>query len=397
MKSAVVTRWLVLTGLLMVVFVPASPAQENVAAQEKDACIQNLKQIYEAIQSYQIDHKNLPNWLSDLVPKYLSDINVLICPVCRRTGKTEPPPLADPKISSSYLFEFSPVPLGNEAPKTPKRTRREWKRRQMGLAGSIVPLVRCRQHEPILNMAFDGRIYESPPSWESLLTNRINLEDLSPEKLFAEDAANASVQSVLAVRHYPPRDPNATKQLLDLSPFYNTMLSESWHGNTGNDLAALPCGLQKLGNVQFDVRGIVQLGGKAAARFPREVKGIPVRQKCYKLHFLHATAYGKPAEEGTRIGSYVVHFATNQMTLEIPIVYGKDVRDWHSLDDEPKPAKELKVVWQGANAISDAERHHLRLFLTTWENLVPDIVIDHMDYVSAMANPAPFLIAITVE
>src|SRR5512138_2422073 len=65
--------------------------------EEKKACTANLQVIYRAIQTFQEDHKDLPFWLSDLVPQYLPDATVLICPVCRRTGKTEAPPLADPK------------------------------------------------------------------------------------------------------------------------------------------------------------------------------------------------------------------------------------------------------------------------------------------------------------
>ncbi len=114
----------------------------DLAAEEKAACIQNLKIIYEAIRTYQTDHKDLPNWLSDLVPQYLPDANLLVCPVCRRTGGIESAPLADPKIASSYLFEFCPVPLGSAAAKAPARTRREWKRWQMRMVGSAVPIVR---------------------------------------------------------------------------------------------------------------------------------------------------------------------------------------------------------------------------------------------------------------
>src|SRR3954470_21257824 len=151
---------------------PAHGADKEVSAelaeQERDGCIKNLKSIYAAIESYRRDHKDVPNWFSDLVPDYLSDVNVLVCPVCRRTGQTDIPSLADPKIASSYLFEFCPLPLGNVAPASPKSTRREWKRRQMGVVGSIVPLVRCRHHKPILNLAFDGRVYDSPPSWETM-------------------------------------------------------------------------------------------------------------------------------------------------------------------------------------------------------------------------------------
>jgi hypothetical protein len=373
---------------------------QNASADEKESCIKNLKLIYEAIQAYQTEHKDMPNWLSDLVPKYLSDANVLVCPVCRRTGQVESPPLADPNIPSSYLFEFCPVPLGKEAPAAPNRTRRDWKRRQMGMVGSIVPVVRCRHHEPVLNLGFDGRIYESTPAWESMLTNRINPEELSIGRLFANEHPTEKLpQQGPITKVYPPRDSKARKQLLDLGSFYNAMLTESWHGNTGNDLGALPVGLQTIGGIEFDVRGIVQLAGKSAAsaRFPREVKGIKVRQKCQRLHFLHATGYGKVPDEATRIGSYVLHFATNQMTLEVQIVYGDDVRDWHALGGEPKPGKNLKVIWEGENAISKAENHKLRLFLTTWENLAPGIEIDWIDYVSAMANPAPFLIAITAD
>ena len=96
--------------------VPAPPAQTapareapNQTAEEKQACIKNLKVIYDAIQDFQADHRDLPNWLSDLVPEYLDDVNVLICPVCRRTGQTEAPPLADPKLpSSGFQRSFDP-------------------------------------------------------------------------------------------------------------------------------------------------------------------------------------------------------------------------------------------------------------------------------------------------
>lgn len=172
---------------------PKAPAarKSGRAAAEKQGCVKNLKTIYAAIQAFQADHHDLPNWLSDLVPRYLDDVNVLVCPVCRRTGRVEPPPLADPKLPSSYLFEFCPVPLGGAATNTPVRTRREWKRRQMGLVGSDVPVVRCRHHKPMLNLAFDGRVYESSGSWELLFTNRVNAVDLTPARIFAVEPPRA--------------------------------------------------------------------------------------------------------------------------------------------------------------------------------------------------------------
>ncbi|PWU16569.1 MAG: hypothetical protein C5B50_13315 [Verrucomicrobia bacterium] len=170
-----------------------APAQTNAVRQpppsrsieEKEACTRNLKVIFSAIEAYKADHKELPNWLSDLVPQYLPDTNVLTCPVCRRTGRFEGPPLADPKISSSYLFEFCPLPLTSSNTNVSRHTRREWKERQMELAGPIVPVVRCRHHDPVLNVAFDGRIYDSPTSWEALLTNRLNPATLTMARMFA--------------------------------------------------------------------------------------------------------------------------------------------------------------------------------------------------------------------
>ena len=137
--------------------------------------------------------------------------------------------------------------------------------------------------------------------------------------------------------------------MLDLTPFYNAGLNESWHGNKGNDLAALPEGVQTFGGVEFDVRGIVQLGSKSpsSTNYPALIKGIPVKQKCQRLHFLHAAGFGNPGDEGKQIGAYVVHFTANPMRLEIPIRYGHEVRDWHALAGEPAAPDELTVVWTG--------------------------------------------------
>ncbi len=397
-------RWFLFAGMSFGVAAALSqtnsalPASSR-AAEEKEACSHNLRVIYAAIEAYQADHKDLPNWLSDLVPQYLPDANVLVCPVCRRTGQTESAPLADPKISASYLFEFCPVPLGAAATNAPARTRRDWKRRQMGLVGSVVPLVRCRHHDPVLNLAFDGRIYESPSMWEMTVTNRVSLAELSIARLFANEPAAGKTPRKPAAPRYPPRDLKTRKELLDLTGFYNATLTESWHGRTGNDLAALPKGLQTFAGVEFDVRGIVQLGSKSesAANYPAQIQGIKVRQKGQRLHLLHAAGFGSAADEGKQIGACVVHFATNNMRLEIPIVYGREVLNWQAQAEEPAPGKTLKVAWTGENAVSKQARGSVRLFLTTWTNPVPAVEIESIDYVSSMGMAAPFLIAITVD
>jgi hypothetical protein len=198
----------------------------------------------------------------------------------------------------------------------------------------------------------------------------------------------------------PERDSQADAKLLDLSAQYNGALTESWQvgGLANNDLAALPRGIQEFGGVKFDVRGVIQLSGREAltqlqVRFPKEVKNIKVGQTCQTLHFLQATAWAAP--EGTTVGSYLVHYANGE-SREIPIVYGRDVRDWWTQGNEAASA-ELKTVWTGKNEAQGGEQAPKRLFESTWKNPRPDIKIESLDYRSAMSPSAPFLIAITVE
>ncbi len=345
------------------------------------------------------DHKDLPNWLSDLVPQYISDVNVLICPVSKRTGQMESGALSDPRLPSSYLFEFCPVPLGPKlAPGDPKATRRDWKRKQMGLVGSVVPIVRCRQHAKVLNLAFDGHIYDSPISWEDLLTNKVDTNSLSPSHLFAA-IAGAGAEDTTSKVSCPPRDPATPPNLINLSAYYNAALTESWHGRKQkNDLSSLPTGVQTLAGVEYDIRGIVQLGSKSssARRFPPRIDGIKINQKCAALHFLHAVGFGTRADDGKETGHYVIHFAANNMQLEIPLVYGREVRNWHSFPGEAA-SSELTVAWTGTNTSSATMHRSIRLFTTTWTNIAPALEIKSIDFVSAMKEPAPFLIAITAD
>jgi hypothetical protein len=151
---------------------------------EAATCTKNLEKIAAAIEAYRADHHDVPNWLSDLVPKYLADTNVLVCPVTTRTGLQSAFGMLDDKVFSSYLYEFTPTDIPavvKGAWPGPKMTMRQWKRQQMKLAGSEVPLVRCLLHEPALNLSIGGKVYTSPVYWELNFTNTTTkLEDFSP-------------------------------------------------------------------------------------------------------------------------------------------------------------------------------------------------------------------------
>ncbi len=401
--------WAILLGAFFAAFstaaqtaaAPATAAAREAA--EKAECTQHLKTLYAAVQAYQRDHKALPNWLSDLVPQYLEDANILTCPVALRTGETVARTQADPKLPSSYVYEFSVAPLYPPLTNAPDRTRREWRQRQMGLAGSIVPIIRCRHHKPVLNVAFDGTLYESPTAWELLVTNKVSLEDLKAAKIFASDTpspAKAKPKTkAKAAKMIDARDPATPRELLDLTGFYNANLNNSWHGGSGDDLSALPKGVHTFDSVKFDVRGIVQLASKtrSATNFPAQVQGIKVNRKCERLHFLHAAGFGKIDPKNPIVGWYVLRFANDQMRLQIPIRYGHEVEDWHAQPDEGSLSSDLNVAWIGENSLSKRMTNSIRLFTTTWTNLAPNVEIESMDFVSAMGGPAPFLIAVTVD
>ena len=150
--------------------------------------------MYQAIQAYRRDHKDVPNFLSDLVPKYISDPELLVCPVTKKTKRTHSVEhLKDPKIPTAYLYEFSPLPMGDIWGGGQVRMR-DFKRRQMGLVGGEVPIVRCFLHDRVLNLAFDGRVYESGLNWEDNYADYVEPAAWRVENLFA-DSAHATPRS----------------------------------------------------------------------------------------------------------------------------------------------------------------------------------------------------------
>jgi hypothetical protein len=228
------------------------------------------------------------------------------------------------------------------------------------------------------------------PSWEFL--PRMNVGGrLAKPKVQTEAKPKSPTAS---------RDPQAPANLIDLSRYYNASLKDSWHSGAtaDNDLSALPQGIQEFAGVKFDVRGIVQVSGQSAAeqlsvRFPREVKEIAIGRSCGQLHVLHGAGWTSP--DGTKIGSFIAHYQDGK-TEEIPIVYGTHVRDWWTPPGEQSVTGST-VAWKGANTASKTAQMSLQLYKTTWKNPRPETAISTLDYVSAMAPSAPFLIAVTAE
>lgn len=393
-------RFAVAFSLLISMAMPSArllAADGSSADEDREACKKNLTTLFKAIRAYRVDHKDTPNWLSDLVPKYVKDPNVLTCPVVKKTGSVMNFGIVDPKISTAYIYEFSDMPVPDGIQGGSNHTMKEWKRRQMGLIGSKVPMVRCHHHQPVLNLSFDGRIFDSIGGWEGEL-DEVDPGDLSPARLFATEAAlTAALKSQAAI---PQRDSRTPANLMDLTSFYNAALTEGWHKNApnepiANDLSELPSGVAKFANVQFDVRGIVQLSSRKLnyPRFPQGIRNVKVDQKAKKLHFLHSTGWSAP--DGTPVATAVIHMADGK-THEFTFLYGDHMTDWVAWEPRPRDADNSVVAWTGRSPATGGQTA-LHLFKTQWINPEPDQVIASVDYLGSNLDPAPFLIAITAE
>jgi WD40 repeat protein len=191
----------------------------------------------------------------------------------------------------------------------------------------------------------------------------------------------------------PPRNPSANPKMIDLSSYYNS----SKRSGPGS-LASLPSGLQTMAGTTFDIRGVIQLSRRrdriADSDYPENITGIRIGLKARRLHFLHATTF--EADGGTRVGNYVVRYASNESRV-FPIVYGKDVRNWWTIKREPLTTQNSSLAWVGSNAEVQSESKALRMFKSTWENPFPDEEIASIDFVSSLSDAAPFLVAITAD
>ncbi len=182
---------------------------------------------------------------------------------------------------------------------------------------------------------------------------------------------------------------------VDLSRHYNADLTNAWHFRGGRGSATLrdlPQGVQEFGGIPFEVCGIVQLASARTGRnpsWPEQATDIPVGMQCRALHFLHATGWVVP--DGTPIGAYWVRYADGS-ALEFPIVYGEHLREWHGRSDRRAEIKAGQLAWQDGN---HGTKH--RLFQCRWENPRPEAEVRTIDFVSAMTDCFPFLIAITAE
>lgn len=206
------------------------------------------------------------------------------------------------------------------------------------------------------------------------------------------------------LKHFLPMRPqNATSQQIDLTSYYNALLDEDWTPTSGTSatLDLLPQGLQNFAGTQFDVRGVIQLNGPGINQYgwygwsyPTKVTGIQIGQHCDKLHFLHGSNWARQKDPA---GSYRINYKDGTSET-IKLISQIDFKDWAQWIARPIQWNTLgdgvRLAWIGRTAQANRV---VCLFIKTWDNPHPDKEIESIDFVSAMNQSSPFLVALTVE
>jgi beta-lactamase regulating signal transducer with metallopeptidase domain len=272
----------------------------------------------------------------------------------------------------------------------------------LGLGFALLPLVPVQAQQPLRPRP--PLPNDAPPA-ESLRINVNQLPYINLTKLGLAGLKSADLQAVqlwLGIDQKPLQ-----RTFLDLDPLANVKRTDNFHsGRPGNNLVALPRGVHTFHGMKFKVGdGVLQLSSTNVPDKPAKIAGIPVNQQVTKLHILHATGYGgglnKPGEslfvpDNTVVGRYRIYYEDTGVEV-IPIIYGKDVRDWWYVEDgdEVNPAN---VAWQGDNELAISMGARIRLYTTSWLNPKPDKKIVQIEFVSTNESPAaPFCVAITAE
>jgi hypothetical protein len=204
-----------------------------------------------------------------------------------------------------------------------------------------------------------------------------------------------------------PADP-ADKKLsyVDLQPKANQKLADNFGRMEGNNLASLPRGERTFEDVKFKIGdSLIQLGSELLKTKPQRLDDISVGKAFARLHILHATVFGRGDPEiadDALIAKYEIHYEGGD-TEEIPVVYGKDVRDWWYSADEQSVSRG-QVAWKGENEVTKDKAgfqrppEGIRLYLSAWKNPHPTKRVLSIDYVKVGDTPAvPFCVAITLE
>jgi hypothetical protein len=99
---------------------------------------------------------------------------------------------------------------------------------------------------------------------------------------------------------------------------------------------------------------------------------------------------------GATVGYYIIHYADGKK-VDIPIIHGRDIRDFSHLPEASADDPSLTVAWIGQSENSRRHKGEARLYKSVWENPRPRVLIRSLDFVQGDTHGVPILLAITAE
>jgi hypothetical protein len=138
--------------------------------------------------------------------------------------------------------------------------------------------------------------------------------------------------------------------------------------------------------VEFRIDGCLQLAADANQERPVS-QVVKVGRLVKRVHVLH-TARGSTGD-GTQVASLVLLY-TNRWKLELPVVYGVDLRD--CVERPGAPVGGVKATWSMSSGSTN-----VRFFSSAFANPFPATALESVHYVSSLAGVAPVLASMTIE
>jgi len=164
----------------------------------------------------------------------------------------------------------------------------------------------------------------------------------------------------------PPRAADTPAQCLDLTPFYNSAITENWAAlkADGNTWSRCPRLATSRRQYRGHFRGVILLDSIRQRRevplYPVRVSGIPVHRRIHRTHFLCGASWGSNIGE-ERSARWVFHTAEGA-TFDRPLRLGTDVLDWWAPPDPAPLPQGMTVAWTGTNPASVKVNRRIWLF-----------------------------------
>jgi uncharacterized GH25 family protein len=269
--------------------------------------------------------------------------------------------------------------------------------------------------KPVVALAAAGITLIALVVWFGLLP-RENKSELTNSSAAAEQSAANPASPPPAGAVSPAAE--TTDSLAPVIPISLTnVIDEAEKKLAQSDLAVreLPHGTQVYGGIEFWLQGLIHLQGLATrdeehddfrtriivplaeTNFVGGAAQVTQRGSNIATLYLLGGARYSSRQAGEKFADIIWHY-TDGLMAHSEIQYDVQLRDWWRTpyeDPAQLPNALTRVAWNGPHP--PPKDHSLRLYRVAFLNPHPEQVVDAIEFASAMARPALFVMALTLD